>query len=183
MIELPPHTVRHWDVETLIGRFVDAAWAYRFGPPAQDLIVASLEQREPHDSERGERARELLSQSVRFPAGRPLAGEPAARLGLVASACELDDTTVRLSVHSDRFAYGVRIHVPGFHAADDAFSVEPSGKRSVLLHAREDGAVFAGGWLTALNLQGRVTFSAGERPPANRPESIAAPRLAGGMST
>ena len=35
--------LHRWDVEALLGRFVDAAWAYRFGPPAHDLIVASLE--------------------------------------------------------------------------------------------------------------------------------------------
>ncbi len=45
-IELEPHSQREWNVETIIGHFVDASWAYRFGPPAQDAIVVSLERDE-----------------------------------------------------------------------------------------------------------------------------------------
>ena len=41
-LELPARHVAR-NVEALLGRFVDVSWAYRFGPPAQDLIVFSLE--------------------------------------------------------------------------------------------------------------------------------------------
>jgi len=153
-IELAPHSVRRWDIEALLERFVDAAWAYRFGPPAQDLIVASLQA----DRE----GCELISQSFRFPAGRPLASEHVSELGLAASARVLDGGIVRVSVRTARFAYGVRVCVPGFRASDDAFSIEPAGERSVLLSACESGAVFAGGWLTAVNLRGRVKVSMAE---------------------
>ncbi len=40
---LPAHAALSDNLERLLGRFVDAAWAYRFGPPAQDLIILSLE--------------------------------------------------------------------------------------------------------------------------------------------
>ena len=63
------------DVEALLGRFADVSWAYRFGPPAQDLIVASLERE-------GAGGAELLSQAFHLPAGRPRAVESADRLGL-----------------------------------------------------------------------------------------------------
>jgi beta-mannosidase len=43
-VELEGHSGWSGNVEALLGRFVDAAWAYRFGPPAQDLVVLSLEQ-------------------------------------------------------------------------------------------------------------------------------------------
>jgi hypothetical protein len=97
---------------------------------------------------------------MRFPAGRPLATESPARLGLAASLHDDEGAAMRLSVRSDRFAYGVRVHVPGFRAADDAFSVEPGGERSTLLLRRQDDAVYAGGWLTAINLAGRIKLSA-----------------------
>ncbi|MFI5037851.1 MAG: hypothetical protein ACHP93_05175, partial [Solirubrobacterales bacterium] len=89
----------------------------------------------------------------------------------------LDEGVVQVSVRTARFAYGVRVCVPGFRASDDAFSVEPAGERSVLLSAREDGAVFAGGWLTAVNLRGRIKVSMAEQADSSpvagaQPEAV-----------
>jgi beta-mannosidase len=155
-VELPAHGSGSWDVEALLGHFVDASWAYRFGPPAQDLIVISLEGKALEGP--GQRG-QLLSQAVRFPAGRPLSREPASRLGLSAHADELEGGSVNLTIHSDRLAYGVRLHTPGFAADDNAFSVEPGRGRSVVLRPRQEGQQLAEGWLTALNLQGRVKIT------------------------
>ena len=151
-LELAGHDAHESNVETLLGRFVDAAWAYRFGPPGQDLIVVSVERD-------GDSGAQLLAQSVRFPAGRPATAEPQARIGLQASARPLPGGSVRLSVHSRRLAYGVRVHVPGFAPADDAFAIEPGATRSVMLRPRTADGVFAGGTLTALNLRGRVPIA------------------------
>ena len=74
-LELPPRSTVARNVEALLGRFVDISAAYRFGPPAQDLIVLSLER------ERAGRL-ELLSQAFRFPVGRPLQRQSADQLGL-----------------------------------------------------------------------------------------------------
>jgi beta-mannosidase len=150
-LELEGHGAHESNVETLLGHFVDAAWAYRFGPPAQDLVVASVE-----------REGDLLAQSVRFPAGRPAAAEPAGRIGLEASAQSLPGGTVRLTVSSRRLAYGVRVHVPGFVPADDAFAIEPGATRSVMLRPRTPDAAFAGGALTALNVRGRTRIASEE---------------------
>jgi beta-mannosidase len=148
-VELAPHSQSAWNVEAALGRFVDASWAYRFGPPAQDLIVASLERL-------GEQGTQLLSQAVLFPAGRPTAVESAESLGLQARASPLDESLSRLSVRSSRLAYGVRVHVPGHVPDDDAFSIEPGGERSLLLRRCDSGTEPAAGTLTALNLDGRV---------------------------
>jgi beta-mannosidase len=157
-IEVPARGYAEFDVEQLLGRFVDASWAYRFGPPPHDLLVASLERDEQPPGG-------LISQSFRFPAGRPGASESAERLGLLAEAEELADGTVRVLVQSRRFAYGVRVHASGFEPDDDAFSIEPQGERVVRLHPREPARGYRGGALTALNLEGRVRIGAagGER--------------------
>jgi beta-mannosidase len=149
-IELPPHSVSQWSVESILGRFVDVAWAYRFGPPQQDLIVASLE-RDPPDE-----GPALVSQAMRMPAGRPTTTAPAARLGLQAHLVRQADGALSLRVSSRRLAYGVRVQAPGFAAADDAFSVEPGGERLIRLQPRTVDATFTGGALTAVNLQGRL---------------------------
>ncbi|MEA2193736.1 MAG: beta-mannosidase [Solirubrobacteraceae bacterium] len=156
-LELPAHGAYEGNVESLLGYFVDAAWAYRFGPPAQDLIVASLEREV-------DGAPQLLAQSVRFPAGRPAAAQPLSRIGLEASATLLPGGSVRLSACTRQLAYGVRVHVPGFAPADDAFALEPGVTRSVLLTPRDPGATFTGGALTALNLQGRVRIATPGEP-------------------
>jgi beta-mannosidase len=48
------------DVETVIGRWLDVAYTYRFGPPAHDLVAVELRTR----------AGEVLSRARRHPLGR-----------------------------------------------------------------------------------------------------------------
>ncbi len=137
------HSVEDRDLEAMLGRFFDLTWAYRFGPPAQDLVAVSL------IGDDG-----LRSQAFRFPAGRPLDQRSAASLGLEAVLRE-DGDAMRLDVSSRAFAYGVRIHAPGLDPDDDAFSVEPGGTRSIRLRPRGD-TTSPEVALTALNLAGRV---------------------------
>jgi beta-mannosidase len=190
-VELAPHSRGEWNVEAVIGHFVDAAWAYKFGSPATDAIVVTLERagngdnvidsagEATHEEPRAEEPaseeshgeasagnppsdqegpQRLISQTFRFPAGRPLEREPAERLGLTARGQALPDGSVRVTVSSRRLAYGVEVHAPGFTPSDAGFSIEPGGERMVMLGPGENDAVFAGGKLTAVNLQGRVSI-------------------------
>jgi beta-mannosidase len=151
-LNIPPHSTLERNVESMLGHFVDASWAYRFGPPAEDAIVATLERG------RGTEA-EQMAQSFRFPAGRPMVVEPAGRLGLEAEASTGDDGSPVVTVRSRRLAYHVQLDVPGFTPADNSFSVEPGRSRVVSLRPMEPRAVFHGGSVTALNLAGRVELS------------------------
>ncbi len=153
-VELAPHSQGEWNVETVIGHFVDAAWAYRFGPPAQDAIVVSLE----CGGSPGAGPR-MLCQAVRFPAGRPLERESPAQLGLAVEATPLPDGDVRLALHSRRLAYGVRIDAPGFRPSDDGFFIEPGGEREVILRATDAEGSLDGGRLTALNMHDTLALA------------------------
>jgi len=154
-LELAPHGYEMHDLEEMLGRFVDVSWAYRFGPPAQEVVVCSLERD-------GGQGVELLSQCFRLPAGRLLACEPATRLGLTATLTPSGDEPVELQIRAECFVYGVRVQVPGFQVADDAFSIEPGGERRIAL-TLVDGAQRGGdGTLTALNLAGRVPIMVSE---------------------
>ncbi len=158
-LELAAHSVAQHGVEDVLGRFVDVGWAYRFGPPGQDLIVVSIERLTDHGTS-------LLAQSFRFPVGRPIRREPAAVLGLQASVSRASGGSALLRVASRRLAHGVRILAAGYVPSDDAFSVEPGGVREVRLTARRHAG--AGEKLppqassppdvsiTALNLGGRL---------------------------
>ncbi len=146
-VDVAPRGGLERDLEGLIGRFVDASWAYRFGPPAQDVIVVTLERTDGP-------VEEPLAQAVRFPAGRSVVAGPVADLGLDATAHPLDDGRVRLAVSSRRLAYGVRVETPGFIASDDAFAVEPGRTRHIDLRPRTAGRPFVGGSLRAVGLDG-----------------------------
>jgi beta-mannosidase len=152
-IVLAPHSHCAYNVEDLLGHFVDVSWAYRFGAPGQDVVVCSLERA---DGERGE----PLSQSFRFPAGRPLVRESTSRLGLEATLTALDHDSARLAVRSRRLAYGVRVAMPGFQPCDDAFCVEPGGERQIVLRRTSERSLTGGvGVVTALNANGRLSVS------------------------
>lgn len=146
-VEIAPHTVAEHDAEGLLGRFADISYAYRFGPPAHDVVVATLRD-----------GAEILAQAFAFPAGRPLAVQPADRVGLSGRVREAAGTAPVVEVSAQRIAYGVRVQAPGFLPTDDGFCVAPGLPRSVRLVP--DGAADPASpprvTLTALNVRGAV---------------------------
>ena len=104
-VELPAHGSLSLDFETILGRFVDASWAYRFGPPI-DAIVASLERP-------GDEPAPPLATALHFPAGRPSGAETAERLGFEADAERAADGTVTLRLRSRRLVWGLRAECAG----------------------------------------------------------------------
>jgi len=149
-VALAPHSATSLDVEEALGRFVDIGWSYRFGPPGQDLVVASLEAGpEPGVG--------LISQAVRFPVGRPLRRETAVAVGLEAAASRTGEGTIGLTLRARRVLHGLRIEAPGWVADDDALTLEPGIERAVGLRAvtLEAGGETPKVTLTALNLSDR----------------------------
>ncbi|HEX5224081.1 MAG TPA: hypothetical protein VFW29_03020 [Solirubrobacteraceae bacterium] len=152
-IELPPHGGCEVDCEEILGHFVDVSWAYRFGPPGHDVVVASLE--------RGGATSGPVAQAFRFPAGRPLHQHTPSEIGMRGALRDCGDGAHELRLSSARLAYGVRVHVEGYRASDDALTLEPGVERTIMLHrdgAREDAP--PAGRLTALNLRGHVSLAA-----------------------
>jgi hypothetical protein len=74
----------------------------------------------------------------------------------------MPDGSPAVAITSRRFAYGVRVRVPGFRPADDAFPVEPGRTRLIALDPRSPGGSWSGGTITALNLAGPVTIAPGD---------------------
>jgi beta-mannosidase len=96
---------------SLLENFQDLSYAYRFGPPQQDLVVATL----------GE------SQSFHFVNGLSAARE--LDIGLQASVTPSGELTIT----TRRFAQSVWIEADGFRASDAYFHVAPGSQRVVLL--------------------------------------------------
>ena len=150
-LDLKAHGAGRFGVEALLGRFIDASWSYRFGPPAQNLIVASLEDRDGA----------LVSQDFFFPAGRPTAIESRDRLGVKAQVVAADGGALRLTIGSRRLVYGLRVTAAGFAPSDDAFSVEPGKARTIELRPVKSVDSPGNMILAAINLDGRVTLPLG----------------------
>ena len=62
-LQLSPHSAKEVSANSLIGRFFDVNYSYRFGPPAHDVNVAILK-----DAESGE----ALATAFHFPQGYPM---------------------------------------------------------------------------------------------------------------
>jgi len=148
-VELEPHGYLSRDAEALLGHFADLSWAYRFGPPAQDVVVVSLDRPEAEAADPAP-----LAQAVHFPAGRPSGVESAARLGFAASAAREETGAVTLSLRSQRFLYGVCAEAPGMRAEQPWACVEPGVERRLRLRSLPDEEPPETVRISALNLSG-----------------------------
>jgi beta-mannosidase len=160
-LELGPHEDASFDLEALLGRFADVSWAYRFGPPAQDLIVASLKRGGAEVGGHGEA--ETIGQAFYLPAGHTAEALAPKDLGIDArvEAGRGKDLSVQLTARL--LVTGLRLEVDGYLPADDWISLEPGVERRVELRRQRAGVAGSTLTLRALNLRGRsvVALDAG----------------------
>jgi beta-mannosidase len=143
-LALAPRETRELSVGEWFEGFRDLSYAYRFGPPPCDVIVATLTL-----------AGATIAEAFHFPAGMAFPSE--ADLGLIAHASARADGGADLVVKSRRFAQGVQIEVPGMSPDDDCFHIAPGGERMVRLRrVAGDGPVR--GQIQALNAASATTI-------------------------
>lgn len=128
-VEVGARSAASWDVETLLGRFVDASCAYRFGPPGHDAVVARFE---PDDAD------DAVTAVWLRPALATRADED---VGLDAVAEPLGDGAHRVTVRSERLARWVAVDAPGFEPTDAYFHVVPGMPHRFRLSPVVPGAV------------------------------------------
>lgn len=148
-IMIPGRSAKTFGIEEVLGRFIDASYAFRFGPLGHDLIAASLYQ------ENGEVP---VARCFRFPAQRPASRLPIAELGLAGQAHQLNDGRVEVILQSRAFAWGVRIASRDCTADDNYFCMEPGGKHRITLAPSKAGGRPENAVVTAINADGRLTL-------------------------
>jgi len=131
-----------------LGRFIDASYAYRFGPPGHDVLAVSLH--EPDNQL-------PVAQCFRFSVQRPTSQSHISELGLTAEAKALSDGTVEVVLSARRFASGVRISSSGFLPDDCYFGLEPGHKRRITLAPLSPRRAPANVAVSAVNAQSRLT--------------------------
>ncbi len=104
----------------LIGSFFDITYAYRFGPPALEATVVTLD-----DVATGAR----LSEAIHFPLGRAtLKSDPALSVELVQAAAGWS-----LRLRTTRLAPCIQVEDTHYRADDEGFHLSPGEERVVRL--------------------------------------------------
>ena len=119
-VSVPAHGEVEVVASTLFGTFLDLTYAYRFGPPSHDLVVARLKVEG-----------RAVANAHYFPLGIPSVRYES--VGLTATARALDGGAHEVTLKSERFAQSVSLDVEGFDADDDFFHLEPAVEHVVTL--------------------------------------------------
>ena len=132
-VDLDSHGSLTTSVEAVLGRFVDAGHAYRFGPSAHEVVLVEL-----HDED-GLRARHTVLVH-----GLPAGVRDAAEIGLTATASMQPDNAAVVEVAAARLAYAVSLEASDFTTTDDVFTVPPGRSHTFELRpARHDASLDA----------------------------------------
>jgi beta-mannosidase len=121
-LDLPPRTTLALLADELIGHFTDITYAYRFGPPKHDVVVARLRCAETGD---------IISEDFYFPLGLALPFHETAQVD--ASAAFDDAGNVSVSLRSDRFLQSVQISAAGFTPSENYFHCAPDQTKHIVL--------------------------------------------------
>jgi beta-mannosidase len=144
-VDVPARGSREIRADAVLERFCDTTYAYRFGPPAHDVAVATLRAG-------GDDA--VLSESFHFPLGFPGGRAPDPQL-----EARLDPRGAgfALTVRTSRFAEAVVIDAGEWLPEDNHFHLAPGRERVIALRAARPGAAPpARGTVSALNAHAKA---------------------------
>ncbi len=147
-VVVPAHGALEIPAAELFEGFHDLSYAYRFGPASHDCIAATLR----------DGSGTVHARAFHFIG--PLGSRREADVGLAATLAPTASGASELTVTTRRFAQAVRVEVPGFRCADDAFHLAPGERRVLALTA--DGTTATAGaraTLRALNSEAIVKVS------------------------
>ena len=139
--EVAPRSSATFPAEEVLGGFHDTAYAYRFGPPAHDVLIATL------FAEDGS----VLVEAFHFP--RPMDPRP------VAANLRAEGRGREVTLESDTFLYAVHFDVRGFEPEDNYFHLVPGRPKRVTFTG--EAPRFAG-FVEALNLRDAVRIAVSE---------------------
>jgi beta-mannosidase len=122
-LAIPAHDSLELAVLEIFAAFYDATYAYKFGPAAHDLTVATLT-----DS-----AGAQVSQTFHLPLGAARPREMD--LGLSIEGAWQSESQIQLTLRAQRFAQAVCVKANNFAASDNYFNIAPGGEHRILMTA------------------------------------------------
>ena len=162
-ITLSPRERRTLSADDLLGQFCDVNYAYRFGPPQHDLVVACLRDEQGH----------VISEMTWSRDGQEPQLWPVELSGLAGTLSSLDANVWQLQLQAAICLQSVRISARGFIPDDNYFPLYPGREKTVLLRpavsahgVAAHGAASSGAVaktcridVEALNLDGVISIS------------------------
>lgn len=146
-VQLGPRSRWMLSGDEIIGRFCDTTYAYRFGPPQHDVVVATW-----FDEKRC-----VISEAFHFV--RRSQSAQATPQHVVASAESTWDGGYCVTICSERFLHAVRLHADGYLPEDNYFHLPPHWTKKVMFRAVGTERQPFRLSLTALNLDADVSVS------------------------
>ena len=132
--------------------FTDLNWAYRFGPPVAQVVMASLVAPDG----------QVLSRAWHFPQGLSLPRESDVGLSAWASCDEQGNWILVVSTRS--FAQYVQLDLKGYIPDDAYFHLAPGDTRKVILKAEPGVRCAVSGSVSALNSEAVAIVQVGTDP-------------------
>jgi beta-mannosidase len=120
------------EIDAMLGRFYDTAYAFRFGPAGHDVVVATLR----------DNTGVIVAETFHFPLGLP--NSLVDELGLVCEARRVNEVVVEISLSSLQFAQSVWLDCGDYRVDDNYFHLAPGAKRVVIARAKHADATFNG---------------------------------------
>jgi beta-mannosidase len=146
-VTLPPRSSLTLRATDLWGAFFDTTYAYRFGPPAHDVSIATLTSTDGAQ----------LAQAVHFPLGR---GAQKRETGLYAETKRVKGNWV-LDISCEALAQSVCIADAAYEPEDNWFHLAPGKTRRIALTLLDkDSAALPDGHVRALNATARAHYGA-----------------------
>ena len=145
-VRLAPRSRQRLSGDALFGCFTDSAYAYRFGPPQHDAVVARWLTSDG----------QVLSEAVHFV--RRLASGRASTPAVRASAVRSTACAYQVTINAEVLLDTVRLHADGYLPDDNYFHLAPNRTKVVTFTPRDDVAGAFRPTLEALNLDSELTI-------------------------
>jgi beta-mannosidase len=137
-VTMSPRSASTHSADAILGSFTDVSYAYRFGPPGHDIVVATLRDRATGTP---------ISESFYFPNElRTLPTDP----GMTAEAVQAAERDWIVTVRCDSAAIAVAVDLDGFVPSDSYFHMAPSSTKRIRLRSVSNASAPSGS-LFALN--------------------------------
>jgi len=146
-LSIPGRSVARFAATDWFEGFSDLSYAYRFGPPGQDLVTASLQ------------AASLPTLLETFHAPQGFVAQAAAEIGLAVTAERVPTGAISMKISTRAFAHAVCIEAEGHDCEDQYFHLVPGATRELMLTPRASGSIKnVRGQVRALNSRATASF-------------------------